>query len=378
MEEFQIQIDDLSRGGAGVARLASGEVVFVPHTAPGDFVRVRILERKKNYSQGELIEVITPSSGRIPAPCPHFTKCGGCSWQHIPYSLQFEVKKKGLLHALSRAGVETKDIPVDELPADAPYGYRNRIQLHGNASRRELGFFRPGTREIVDLNACAIADERINRAIPALREQGFSEFQEDFKLELDVSPEGEVRAAWNLRNAAFGFRQVNDSQNSKLRAWISTHLRPAEILFDLYGGDGNLSLGVADRFEEVECADTFTPKHRAAHLPEHFRFVRMDIEKWARTALPESRKGKSTCVIADPPREGISRTLDPILQKLSHQKMESLILVGCEVDAFTRDTRGLLRAGFRLERLGVLDLFPQTPHVESLALFSGSALHSRV
>ncbi len=83
-------------------------------------------------------------------------------------------------------------------------------------------------------------------------------------------------------------------------------------------------------------------------------------------------------MIADPPREGISRTLDPILGKLSELKIESLLLVGCEVDAFTRDTRGLIRNGFRLERLAVLDLFPQTPHVESLALFSGSALHSEI
>ncbi len=370
MEEFKIKINDLSRGGSGVARLESGEVVFVPFTAPGDTVRVKILERKKNYSQGELLEVIEASANREKPPCPHFTRCGGCNWQHLPYSLQFETKKKGLIHALGRAGIETSGIPLDELPSESPYHYRNRIQLHGSADRQELGFFRPGSKEIVDLNACAIADSRINDAIPSLRAQGFREFTQDFKLEIDLSPEGEVRSAWNRKNAAFGFRQVNDQQNLKLKEWILRHSRPAELLFDLYGGDGNLSVGLADRYQEVECTDLFTPKSRPPTLPEHYHYARMDIEKWTRTPLHEARIGKSTSVIADPPREGMNRLINPILDKISDQKLESFILIGCEVDAFTRDTRNLIKRGFRLERLGVLDLFPQTPHVESLALFS--------
>ena len=370
MEEFKIKINDLSRGGSGVARLDSGEVVFVPFTAPGDTVRVKIRERKKNYSQGELLEVIEASSLREKPPCPHFTRCGGCSWQHLPYSLQFETKKKGLLHALGRAGIDASGIPLDELPADAPFGYRNRIQLHGNAKGKELGFFKPGSKEIVDLKSCAIADSRINQAIPALREHGFKEFTQDFKLEIDVSPEGEVRSAWNRKNAAFGFRQVNDQQNLKLKAWVRTHSRPADLLFDLYGGDGNLSVDLADRHQEVECTDLFTPKSRPSTLPAHYRYARMDMEKWTRTPLQETWTGRSTSVIADPPREGMNRLITSILDKLSDQKIESFILIGCEVDAFTRDTRNLIQRGFRLERLGVLDLFPQTPHVESLALFS--------
>ncbi|NDF14101.1 TRAM domain-containing protein [bacterium] len=109
---MRVTINDLSRGGSGVARLESGEVIFVPFTAPGDRVEARVTDSKKNYSQGELVQ---PQN---------------------------------------------------------PYHYRNRIQLHGNADTRELGFFRPGSREIVDLDSCAIADVRINEALPGLREQG--------------------------------------------------------------------------------------------------------------------------------------------------------------------------------------------------------------
>jgi 23S rRNA (uracil1939-C5)-methyltransferase len=371
---MKARINDLSRGGSGVARLDSGEVIFVPFTAPGDWIEVRIIEKKKNYSQGELVQLLEPSPGRVPAPCPHFTRCGGCSWQHIPYSLQFETKKKGLLHALGRKGVETAGIPLDELPAQDSYHYRNRIQLHGNADTGVLGFFRPGTREIVDLQACAIADARINEALPGLREQGFREFRGEFKLEIDLSPEGHVRSAWNRRHAAFGFRQVNDAQNRLLQTWISENLRSAELLFDLYGGNGNLSRPLASRFREVFCVDLFTgPRDETA--PRNFHLVRQDMDRWSRTPIEESWAGKPASVILDPPREGIAETLPPLLHKISRLSLTSVILVGCDVDAFTRDVQRLIKKGFRLERLGALDLFPQTPHIESLALFSGTALN---
>lgn len=371
---MRVTINDLSRGGSGVARLESGEVIFVPFTAPGDRVEARVTDSKKNYSQGELVQLLDPSPLRVPPPCPHFTRCGGCSWQHLPYPLQFETKKKGLLHALGRKGVETARVPLDELPAQNPYHYRNRIQLHGNADTRELGFFRPGSREIVDLDSCAIADVRINEALPGLREQGFREFRGEFKLEVDLSPEGGIRSAWNQRHAAFGFRQVNDVQNRLLQDWISKNLAESELLFDLYGGSGNLSRPMASRFAEVFCVDLFTGL-ADAEAPGNFHPVRQDMARWARTPFEDSLAGRQASIILDPPREGIGETLPPLLEKLSGLSISSMILVGCDVDAFTRDVHRLLKKGFQLERLGALDLFPQTPHIESLALFSGSALH---
>jgi len=370
VDYLTVTIHDLSRGGSGVARLESGEIIFVPFTAPGDQVRVRILERKKNYCQGEAMEWVVKSPTRVTPECSRFTQCGGCSWQHLDYPLQFETKKKGLLHALNRAGISLASIPVDELPAAHPYGYRNRIQLHGDTEARALGFYRPGTKSIVDLESCPIADPRINQALPGFREEGLMNFKGEFKLELDLSPEGKVRAAWNRKNAAYGFRQVNDEQNQNLQAWVTSHIRDANTLLDLYGGTGNLSIGLAPRFKRVECVDLFTPKERPSTLPNHFHFIRQAMEKWIHTPLsPESKNG-TLSVVLDPPREGMGRLAGALCDKLETASLSSLILVGCEVDAFTRDTHHLLKRGYRLQRLGVLDLFPQTPHVESLALFS--------
>jgi 23S rRNA (uracil1939-C5)-methyltransferase len=369
-EEATVTIHDLSRGGSGVARLETGEIVFVPFTAPGDQLRIRILERKKNYCQGEVLEWISQADSRATPKCPVFSKCGGCSWQHIEYPHQFETKKKGLLHALSRAGIQTDGIPLDEMPAQSPYGYRNRIQLHGNTDSKTLGFYEPGTKNIIDIQSCAIADHRINETLPEYRKQGLDNFRGEFKLELDLSPEGKVRAAWNRRHGAFGFRQVNDEQNLKLQEWVASHTLAADSLLDVYGGTGNLSLGIANRFKRVECIDLFTPKERPDSAPSHFHFVRQSIEKWVLSPLsPETASG-SVSLVVDPPREGMGRHARELCEKLKDTNLSSLVLVGCDVDAFARDTNQFLKRGYSLIRLGVLDLFPQTPHVESLALFS--------
>ncbi len=368
--EQTVLIHDISRGGSGVARLESGEIVFVPFSAPGDRVRIRILERNKNYCQGEAIEWISKAPTRATPRCPVFTKCGGCSWQHLEYPLQFETKKKGLLHALSRAGIATDRIPIDEMPAETRYGYRNRIQLHGNTESKLLGFYEPGTKNIIDIEACAIADPRINERLPEFKEQGIANFRGDFKLELDLSPEGTVRAAWNRRHGAFGFRQVNDEQNLKLKSWVAMHTKAATTLLDLYGGTGNLSLGIADRFQRVECIDLFTAKERPESAPAHFHFVRQAIEKWVTSPLSPEISRNPVSVVMDPPREGLGKQARELCEKLNSAPVSSMILVGCDVDAFARDTNQLLKRGYTLTRLGVLDLFPQTPHVESLALFS--------
>jgi hypothetical protein len=370
VEKLIVTIHDLARGGAGVAKLDSGEIVFVPFTAPGDKVSVQIHKRKKNYSHGTLVEILEPSPLRVTPKCPSFTQCGGCTWQHLPYSLQFETKKKGLLQALKRASIFIEGIPFDEMPAENEYFYRNRIQLKGNPKTKEIGFFERGTQTLTPIQTCSITDQRINDRLGSLAKEGFDRFQDHFKLELDLAPTGEVRAAWDQKNAAFGFRQVNDTQNSKLKDWVTRHIAPADLLFDLYGGDGNLSLSLASQFDRVFCVDLFTPKTGLEPTPANFQYDRRDINQWARSALPQGLLGKTTSLILDPPREGIGQSFETIQYKISKITVNSAILVSCDVDSFTRDSLSFLQSGYKLKHLGALDLFPQTPHLECLALFS--------
>ena len=373
MHQIKVTVHDLSRGGSGVARLPAnenetagpGEIVFIPFTAPGDEVSIKILKKEKNFSQGELIEVIHPSSFRTEPQCKVFGKCGGCSWQHVSYPLQFETKKKGLLHTLKRSGIDTTQVTIENFPAEQTYSYRNRVQLRGIPATQELGFYIKGSLSTVPIERCEIADERINQALPEIRKRGSSEFTSEYKVEVEVDLDGNVRTSWNEKHAAFGFRQVNDAQNLKLQRWISENAGNGDSLLDLFGGDGNLSLALASRFKQIHCVDLNVPNVNPA---PHFKFHRSDVLKWLKS--PHFSKTHST-VILDPPREGLGVGFKEIEASLRTKfNANRILLVGCDVDSFAKDVARFIQAGYRLEKLGVLDLFPQTPHVESLALFN--------
>jgi 23S rRNA (uracil1939-C5)-methyltransferase len=364
----EVEIHDLARGGAGVGRLPSGIVVFVPYTAPGDRVRVELVEVRKTYAHGKLLEILTPSPVRVNAPCPAFGRCGGCSWQHLPYTLQFETKLKGLSTALRRAGIDPDGIPLDALPASEPYHYRNRIQIRGNPEQKTAGFLESGSHRIVPIDQCTIAEPKLNKALPAFLEEGFRRFNSPFKLELSLTDTGEVRSSWNERHGALGFRQINHAQNVKLREWVADQVGRGDLLLDLYGGDGNLSRPLKGRFKSIVCVDLGAPE-TGEGTEEGIRFVRKDVRTFFREPDP---LGSPTdlSVILDPPREGISEGFASLHSFLSELPLKRLVLVGCDVDSFVRDSLAFSRSGYRLERLGALDLFPQTPHLESLALFS--------
>jgi 23S rRNA (uracil1939-C5)-methyltransferase len=362
-----IKIHDLARGGSGVGKLESGAVVFVPFTAPGDEIEIKILETSKRYSEAACTEIIVASPARVPPTCAVFGKCGGCSWQHIHYALQFATKKKGVLQALKRAGIDASAIPLDEIPAKNLYGYRNRVQLHGEPRRKIIGFYAHKAKEIVSIDHCPISRPEINDQLLTLAKIGFEQFQAPFKLEIEVGADGKTKHAFNEAHGAFGFRQVNDEQNEKLKAWVKANIVSAPLLLDLYGGQGNLSLPLLDQFQEIRCIDVSAPEKKSPSA--HFHFVKSDIRKWARAGTSDRTLRKPASVILDPPRSGLGADFSEIEAELSRHRLHSVVLVSCDVDSFVRDTQHFLQKGYRLARLGVLDIFPQTPHLESLALF---------
>jgi tRNA/tmRNA/rRNA uracil-C5-methylase (TrmA/RlmC/RlmD family) len=356
---MELEITDLSRGGAGVARDDTGRVVFVPFTAPGDRVLVKISGSKKNYAQGELVEVLRPSPSRVKPPCPVFGRCGGCQWQHLPYDLQWKTKVAGAGHALARANVA---VPAfEELPAERIWEYRNRVQARGEGDL--LGFLEPGSQRLVPVERCWIARPEINAAWAETKREGARRTGR-YKVEIEVLPDGAVRKSWNSGHAAGGFRQVHDEQNEKLRGWVGGALTKGRRLFDLFGGDGNLSLPIAREMTAVECVDTGSPREAPAGAPAGFRFDRSSVLPW----LLRQSVARPTSVILDPPREGLGDGFAEIASSLERLGADELVAVGCDPDAWARDVSRFLKRGWRLERAAALDLFPQTPHVESLAL----------
>lgn len=361
-EYLVLKITDLARGGAGVARDESGRVVFVPFTAPGDLVKVRVARAEKRYAQGELVEIVERSPVRQEAPCPAFGRCGGCQWQHLPYELQWETKHRGVEHALTRAGVPIPDMR-EQMPAERVWEYRNRVQLHGDG--KALGFYATGTHLIVPVERCAIARTEINAAWVGTSAEG-ARLSRPYKVEVEVAPDGSVIKSWNAGHAAAGFRQVHDDQNEKLRAWVAKSVLPNRRLFDLYGGAGNLSLPLASIMTEVHCVDTHV-RDEGELIPSNVRFHRSKVRQWLNKARADYPRAASTAIL-DPPRIGLGEDFQEIAAALEKLGTREIVAVGCDPDSWAKDLLKFVKRGWRLEKIATLDLFPQTPHVESLAL----------
>ena len=375
---IELVIQDLSRGGAGVGRDDSGRAVFVHGTAPGDRVRVRVTEEKKRYAQAELLELLERATLRVEPRCRVYGRCGGCQWQHLPYDLQWKTKVQGALHALKRVGFEgAEELPQDQYPAVTPWNYRNRVQLRGG--QHGVGFYARGSHEVVPIERCEIAREEINQRISNLSSEARSR-DNPSKVEVEVLATGEVRSVWNSKHGALGFRQINDEQNSQLRAWIGRALLPSQgqggLLLDLYGGFGNLSRDLASGFGRVQCVD-WGARQEGGDYPAHFEVFSEDVLRWVRKELRAKGLENASpggAVILDPPREGCGEALSEISQLVDRRGIRQWIAVGCDPDSWAKDLWRKLRSdrdsGWRIERLAFFDFFPQTPHLESVALLS--------
>lgn len=171
MAEAEITIEKLSYGGAGFGRL-EGKACFVPFTAPGDRVRIRLVKEKRSFVEGELLEIRDPAPLRVAAPCPVFGRCGGCDWQFLPYAEQLAHKGAIFSETLQRIGRVPSEAVLPVLPSPHEYGYRSRIQLKlaHLKDRSILGFFQAGSHRVVDASCgCQIADPLLNRMADQFR-----------------------------------------------------------------------------------------------------------------------------------------------------------------------------------------------------------------
>ncbi len=357
-----LKIQDLARGGAGVSRDSDGRVIFVPFTAPGDLVRVRVVEENKRYAMAVLLEVLEPGAIRQAPRCPAFGTCGGCEWQHLPYEYQWKTKSEGVFDALRRVQVQPPE-HYDLIPAERIWEYRNRVQLRG--FKNELGFFRSGTQDLVPVSRCDLAREEINQSWEAVRFEGEA-YSSPYKVELEVSTQGALMKTWNSKHSAQGFRQVHDEQNEKLRGWIAEQLPPAFQLFDLFGGGGNLSLPLINQMREIHCVDLSVPHQRAPEIPAHFHFHRSSVLPWLMKHQSAGSRLPAVAIL-DPPRVGLGEDFSKIAQSLETLGVQALVSVGCDLDAWCRDLSRWVKRGWKFEKMMVIDLFPQTSHVESVS-----------
>lgn len=343
---IQLTISDVAFGGSGVAR-HEGMVVFVPFTAPGETVTARIVRRKKNFAEAELITVENPSPERVEPRCPYFGRCGGCSYQHISYPEQLRIKAGQVEQTLLRVG-RLAEVPMQTIiGSPAEYEYRNRIRVH--VAGGVAGFFAQGVHALIDVEQCPIAAPEVNRAL--------------FKLRRSSVEEGD----YSLRARGGGpfFEQTNPAVAGLLVDLVERSVRRTQaLLLDAYCGAGLFARRLAPLFEKVvgieENEHAVELARRGAAPHEHY--IAGDVAEHLGDVLSAHDASRAT-VVLDPPATGITpRVADLLLGGCPSE----IVYVSCNPATLGRDLAALSSA-YRVTAVTPVDMFPQTAEIEAVA-----------
>jgi 23S rRNA (uracil1939-C5)-methyltransferase len=341
--ELDLTIHDVAFGGSGVAR-HEGQVVFVPFTAPGELVRARVVRKKKNFVEAELVAVVRPSPDRVEPRCPYFTRCGGCTGQHLAYAAQLALKQQQVEQTLRRVG-RMAAVPMRPIvPAPRDYGYRNRIRVHVGGG--VAGFFAHGAHTIVDVEECVIAAPVVNAALRELRRTPL--------------PDGD----YSLRAPGGGpfFEQTNPDATRELLALVRANVRAGQTaLVDAFCGAGLFSRHLADLFEEVVGIEEngSAIEHARRHATAKERYLHGDVAAMLGDVLLNRPLAKTT-VILDPPAIGLSTR---VAELLIAAPPSELLYVSCNPATLARDLARLAPT-FTVQAVTPLDMFPQTASIE--------------
>jgi len=409
-EVLELRLTAMAHGGAALGR-HKGQAIFVPYSIPGERVRAELVESHAHWARARLLEVLEASPDRITPPCPYFgpDQCGGCHSQHIRYEPQVEFKRQVIIDQLARIG-GLADAKVQEaIGAAEPWRYRNNVQF-SLTENGHVAFQRAGSHQLIPVESCLIIDPLLDDLWgaldvdwPQLRQLTLRcgsatgdlmavfelDHYEDFDIEVDFPVSCVVRladgesvvlmgsshlveqvAGRDYRVSASSFFQVNTAGAEVLVDLVQGYLAPVggETLVDLYCGVGLFGLALAGRVGRVigveadrSAADDF--RYNAQGLPN----VQW-IAEAAEVALPRIEGPlHEGLVVLDPPRAGAGA---PVIAEIARLEPQRIAYVACDPATLARDARQLVEAGYRLAEVQPVDLFPQTYHVESVALFT--------
>ena len=434
-----LNVEKLIYGGDGLARLPAdergrGKAVFVPFVLAGEKIDAALTEEKPGFARAHAATIVEPSPQRIPSDCPHFTRCGGCHYQHASYEHQLEIKKEILRENLLRIAKLELQCEIQAHPSP-PWNYRNRSRLQVQI-RPEFaaGYFKFASHELLPVEECPISSPLINRGIAALWHAGragkavegvheveFFSNSDDSRLLLEFLCAPEARRAavrawaeglcadmpeiagvvafrepqkgvqqplvavgaseltYRTRNAAFrvsagAFFQTNRFLADELID-IVTAGHSGELALDLYAGAGLFSTALACDFHHIVSVESSQTAVRDLqyNLPVNGKAVHAAAEQYLNEFEKNGRAGngaalpqllpKPDLVVVDPPRSGLG---DRVARLLASVDAPRVIYVSCDPATLARDLVPLQAAGYRVEEAHLVDLFPQTYHLESV------------
>jgi len=405
-ETFLVTLTTFTYGGETLGRLPDGRAVFVPYALPGEEVRVRLTEDKERFARGEIVEIIETSPQRIAPKCVHFTECGGCHYQHMPYPQQLEAKRDILVDQLERIG-KLSDPPVGEaVPSPHPWNYRNRVQFH-LTSEGKLGYKRFRSDEVFAIRECHLPEEVINLIWPVLDLDFLpgldrvrlrsGENEEDallilessdphpleFELDVPISavhrgPGGQIVLsgdAFTINDihgfpfvvSAGSFFQTNSAVTEMILDHIFDEITFTEemVVLDVYCGVGLFSVFLAREVGQVVGIES-SPSAAEDFMHNLSEFENVSLyEAAAEDVLPHLDLHPDI-ILVDPPRAGLA---PEVVDAVIDLHPERFVYVSCDPATLARDAQRLLKGGYTLAQSTPYDMFPQTYHIESVNFF---------
>jgi 23S rRNA (uracil1939-C5)-methyltransferase len=403
-----------AHGGASIAR-DEGKVWLVNYALPGEVVEAEPRGKQGGVAVANTTSVIEPSPQRVEPRCPYFGTCGGCQWQHASYGHQLELKRQVVEEAWARAGLRLPpDAPV--LGMDDPWRYRIRGEFEAipTATGWSFGFHRQRSHSVIPIDTCDIHDLRIEQALPAFAQAaGELQLKNLQNLLLTVEPNGRG-LLWRMRHRGkepvwprdeFARRvgellpdQVVLDDAISLEFWdmsfrvrsdtfVQTNYkqmlvlyqaalemlaaRPEDHVLDLYAGMGTISVAVARTAAGVTAVEENPRAVQVGRLNARINSAKVEyLPGKVEEVLRQVRMGRHQAAILDPPRAGCEPAA---LAELLRLGPERLVYVSCEPSTHARDLIALVRGGYRVRRAAIVDMFPQTYHIETVALLERGA-----
>ncbi|MGK8226146.1 23S rRNA (uracil(1939)-C(5))-methyltransferase RlmD [Escherichia coli] len=411
-----VTVNDLDPFGQGVAR-HDGKALFISGLLPGECAEVTLTQDKRNFGHATVKKRLTDSPARVTPRCPHFGVCGGCQQQHASVALQQSSKAQSLARLMNH--------PVDNIIASPEWGYRRRARLSLNylsrAQTLEMGFRKAASSDLVDIRQCPVMVPRLEALLPALRiclnglqgvrrlghvelvladngplmvlrhteplsandKQKLEQFSHQHDVALFLAPQSDalehitgdepyyhsdgLRLTFSPRD----FIQVNDAVNQQMVAraleWLD--VQPTDRVLDLFCGMGNFTLPLARRAQSVVGVEGVpalvakAQRNAESNGLKNVIFFHENLEEDV-TRQPWAAQGFDK-ILLDPARAGAPGVIQHVVKLMPRR----VVYVSCNPATLARDSEELLRAGYHIQQLAMLDMFPHTGHLESMVLF---------
>lgn len=434
-----VRIEKLVHGGQGLGRLPDGKVVLVEGALPGEEVRICVLKERGSHLEAAVAAVLEASAERAAAPCPFYADCGGCNLQHAVYAAQLRMKTEIVAESLQRAGVEmTEAVLAPAKPSPQQFAYRYRLRLH-LGDDGSFGFHRRRSNSLVPVDRCLLATEGINAALGRIAQErqciaqlapyaqalefnhcpasgrialvlhgsnlrdgrvlkplsrmcaclgGMADWistaqgqvlyplgmaGQDLFLRRQFSHSG---LSYELRWPPHAFFQVNCRQNEELVTLAMDAADAPKMALDLFCGSGNFSIPLALLGAQVlgiECSAAGIRWARRNGKEAGLGRIRFIATGAAAGLARLSREGaRFDTILLDPPRQGLGKAA-ALLPQLQPRRIVS---ISCDPATHARDLRLMQAGGYRLIRLIPVDMFPQTHHIETLAVLERTSANS--